>query len=278
MRGKPEVFVRHIRDHLDEGHVVVCRICDRTIDEIYNLYRGEILGKDMDKPVNSHADVFDAVRVGLDESSVSYKDSGGYVGVSPGVFRQEYEVPEYFMDLEEGSFRTKLVVESKFPGGPVVSFMPKFEVVVCTNGLVGRTLSDTSLSLILNRTPLSSLAQYARYQAELLDFEASGKFMEGMLTAKKDMLTKAEEVIRRMIEAREWSCMQDRTMLSSEKSIGDRVCEKLEGTSRWDIAMALSSVANDYAKTYVPVQFELQRLAYGVVLEPKAVIPVALAY
>lgn len=34
--SKAEQFVRHIEAHLTEGQVVVCKICDKTIDEIYS--------------------------------------------------------------------------------------------------------------------------------------------------------------------------------------------------------------------------------------------------
>jgi hypothetical protein len=39
--SKAEQFVRHIEAHLTEGQVVVCKICDKTIDEIYDCQNQE---------------------------------------------------------------------------------------------------------------------------------------------------------------------------------------------------------------------------------------------
>lgn len=30
-----EVFVEHVKNHLDKNQVVVCKICNKTIDEIF---------------------------------------------------------------------------------------------------------------------------------------------------------------------------------------------------------------------------------------------------
>lgn len=33
--SKGNVFVRHIKNHLEKGQVVICKICGKTVDEIY---------------------------------------------------------------------------------------------------------------------------------------------------------------------------------------------------------------------------------------------------
>jgi len=35
LEDKPLTFVKHIQDHLGEDEQVMCKICDKTIDEIY---------------------------------------------------------------------------------------------------------------------------------------------------------------------------------------------------------------------------------------------------
>ena len=38
---KYEAFIRHIQDHLEEGQMVVCKICNKTIDEIHAEAKNE---------------------------------------------------------------------------------------------------------------------------------------------------------------------------------------------------------------------------------------------
>lgn len=38
LRG--EVFIKHIKAHLKEDEVVICKICNKTVDEIYNEETG----------------------------------------------------------------------------------------------------------------------------------------------------------------------------------------------------------------------------------------------
>ena len=38
MSVKSDVFVEHIQKHLDKKQLVVCKICGKSIDEIYNEF------------------------------------------------------------------------------------------------------------------------------------------------------------------------------------------------------------------------------------------------
>lgn len=38
LKTKSQVFVEHIQNHLAVDDFVCCKICDQTIDEIYNKY------------------------------------------------------------------------------------------------------------------------------------------------------------------------------------------------------------------------------------------------
>lgn len=44
MKNKGTVFIDHIRGHLEEMHIegeVICKICDMSVDEIYEEYKKE---------------------------------------------------------------------------------------------------------------------------------------------------------------------------------------------------------------------------------------------
>ena len=56
MKNKGTVFVEHIKKHLkqmfpeDTDAKVICKICEKTVDEIYEAYKKEILGESEKKP------------------------------------------------------------------------------------------------------------------------------------------------------------------------------------------------------------------------------------
>ena len=38
-RNKGTVFIEHIKKHLAENEVVICKICGKTVEEIYEEYK-----------------------------------------------------------------------------------------------------------------------------------------------------------------------------------------------------------------------------------------------
>lgn len=228
------------------------------------------------KVVNSHADVFDAVAAGLRMAGVDYTTEAKFIGAGSGVFTQDYIFREHQFEVEAEVLRTKLMVESKFPGGPTVSFRPKFEVVTCINGMVGNRISGAALALTMNRTPMDVLAKYAQGEARQITREFVETFALRAYESMKQVILDAKEMVRDRLNPRVLGIQRDTTCL---REVYNQVIGEMRKNTRWDVAMALSAIANRYDRTDVPLQVALQRLAYGfVVLESKSVVPIPVAH